>query len=602
MIGDSVALLRAILKPLLLYRLSFVALYAALLAPLTGWLMDLLVSSSHGGAVSNYDLLAFCLSFRGVVFLALAGSVSIAMFYAEQAGLCLIGQDGLRGAPVHVLATLRRNLARLPRLTRLGLLQLAGLVALILPFAAVAGAIYVIRLGGRDINYYLAAQPPEWRSTLRMLAVPVAVCGVCVAVLFVRWQFAVLNVLLSDHSPMVAVRESWRMSRGKVWSLAQPYLLWWSGWILGIVLLSWSFVLLADSALEWAGYDLVRLVPVVILGSAAASGLGLAVGLAGTSIHGLLLLRQYHALLGDGNPTEECKDVTPIGGIRRGWIVVIVLGSLILSLGGTLAHVRTLDLDLNVQVTAHRGSSRKAPENTLRAVLQAIEDGADYAEIDVQTTSDAAVVLLHDGDLLRVAKDARKIQDLSLDQLRFMDVGAWFSEEFRGEQISTLDEVIRSVRGRIRLNIELKYNRPDPRLIDRVLDILRREDFDDQCVITSLDYAALLEVESKRPELVTGLIVTAAVGDVTRFKTDFLSVHQSRATRSLIKRAGASGKAVHVWTVNQRDEMISMAGRGVANIITDEPALLVQVLREINELTITEQLALALRVRWLGKS
>ena len=57
----------------------------------------------------------------------------------------------------------------------------------------------------------------------------------------------------------------------------------------------------------------------------------------------------------------------------------------------------------SVKVTAHRGSSARAPENTLSAVRQAITDGADFAEIDVQTTADGEVVVLHDGDLMRMA-------------------------------------------------------------------------------------------------------------------------------------------------------------------------------------------------------
>src|SRR5262249_2835558 len=110
-----------------------------------------------------------------------------------------------------------------------------------------------------------------------------------------------------------------------------------------------------------------------------------------------------------------------------------------------------------VKVTAQRGHARAAPENTLSAVRAAIASGADYAEVDVQQTADGVVVLLHDRDLKRVAGVSRRLDELSYDEVRRLDVGSWFSPAFAGERVPTLVEVIDLCRGRIRLNIELKF-------------------------------------------------------------------------------------------------------------------------------------------------
>ncbi len=106
-------------------------------------------------------------------------------------------------------------------------------------------------------------------------------------------------------------------------------------------------------------------------------------------------------------------------------------------------------------------------------------------------------------------------------------------------------------------------------------------------MITSLDYNALLQVESIEPKMVTGHIVTAAVGNVTRSKADFLSLNAAKATVSLVRRAHAAGKQVHVWTVNTPEAMLRMIERGVDNIITDDPVLLARVIRERNALSRT---------------
>lgn len=84
-----------------------------------------------------------------------------------------------------------------------------------------------------------------------------------------------------------------------------------------------------------------------------------------------------------------------------------------------------------VQITAHRGASGSAPENTLVALQKAIEAGAEYAEIDVQETSDGKLVLLHDPDLKRTAGIKKNIWQASYDEIKHLDAGSWFSNAFR---------------------------------------------------------------------------------------------------------------------------------------------------------------------------
>ena len=148
----------------------------------------------------------------------------------------------------------------------------------------------------------------------------------------------------------------------------------------------------------------------------------------------------------------------------------------------------------------------------------------------------------------------------------------------------------------MKINIELKYNVPDPELAPAVVDLLRRKDMLDQVVITSLDYAALKQIKSIEPRLKTGHIVTAAVGNIVRTEADFLSLNSAQATSSLIRRAHRAGKEVHVWTVNTPEVMMRMIERGVDNIITDDPALLVRVITERKALSKPELLGLRLRV------
>src|SRR6516165_7584715 len=182
---------------------------------------------------------------------------------------------------------------------------------------------------------------------------------------------------------------------------------------------------------------------------------------------------------------------------RLAWLSVLICLLAPLALWASLS--RYLTARPPVRVTAHRGHARAAPENTLSAMRKAIESGADYAELDVQLTADGKVVVLHDSDLKRVAGDPRRLDEVSFDEVRRLDVGSWFDPAFAGERVPTLTEVIDLCRGKIRLNIELKFFGPDRRLVKEVVDIVRQQHFESDCLIASLNYDALVEVNKREP-------------------------------------------------------------------------------------------------------
>ena len=227
-----------------------------------------------------------------------------------------------------------------------------------------------------------------------------------------------------------------------------------------------------------------------------------------------------------------------------------------------------------VQVTAHRGSSGEAPENTLAALHQAISDGADYAEIDVRETADGQVVLLHDADLVRVAGLSTNVWEASLDDLRRVDVGSWFSPQFVNARIPTLAEALHAATGRIGLNIELKLNGHERHLAESVVKLVRSAQCVESCIITSQDQAALARVRELAPEMRIGWIVTAASGEASRLELDLLSMRLDLVTAKRVHANRAVGLATHVWTVDDPDDMLRMIDLGVDNIITNRPARL----------------------------
>ena len=233
----------------------------------------------------------------------------------------------------------------------------------------------------------------------------------------------------------------------------------------------------------------------------------------------------------------------------------------------------------SISITAHRGNSHQAPENTLSALSMAMVEGIDFAEIDVQQTIDGKLVVIHDFNLERLTKTCHQnIGELSSNQLRSLDVGSWFSRQYAGEKIPYLEECMDLVKGKIKLNLELKLNGHEVNLAEAVVNLISKKDWQKNCVISSFDYDILLKVKNLAPSLTVGLIINSRISNLAELQVNFYSVSTSYATRDFIEFAHREKKEVHVWTVNSLKEMKWFISLGVDNIITDNPLLAKQLL------------------------
>lgn len=222
---------------------------------------------------------------------------------------------------------------------------------------------------------------------------------------------------------------------------------------------------------------------------------------------------------------------------------------------------------------AHRGASGHAPENTLSALEVAVHLGADMAEIDVQQTSDGQLVLCHDDTLNRTTTGSGPVKARTLAELWDLDAGSWHSPRYRGEKIPTLVEAISLARGQLALNIEIKAAGPTVDLLSRLDAVIADQDFAEHCVVTSFDHALIDELVVRQPKFATGYIVgrDGLPKGVFKAKVDLLSLDKSLVKVAEMEFAAAAGKAVHVWTVNETEEMNRLIDLGVGGVITNYP-------------------------------
>ena len=163
-------------------------------------------------------------------------------------------------------------------------------------------------------------------------------------------------------------------------------------------------------------------------------------------------------------------------------------------------------------------------------------------------------------------------------EIEQLDAGVSFHKKFRGEKIPTLDEVLKYCKGKLDLNIEIKYNGKNKGIVKKVVRTIEENNFEDHCVITSMNYSFLTQVKKINPDLRTGYIMTMTYGSIAGVSSaDFFSVKYTYIDREFVQEAHALGKEVHAWTVNYRGDIKKMLDAGVDNIITDNPVLVRKV-------------------------
>jgi len=585
------------LSNLLIFDIFFKIIVTTIFGPISAWIFNRLVASSGAWVIGNEQIISFVLSPVGMAAVIFAGALALAIFFAEQAGIILIASRHHAGQAIKAYQALLEMLKYLRVLIELGLRQIIIGLLYLAPLAAVAGITFYMLGSQRDLNYLLVEKPPVfWIGAA--IAATIGICGLLViALLYVRWTFSVPFCVLEGDKPSIALRKSRSLVRGNFWRVTIIIL----GWALLItaagVLIAFLLDVLSEFILNRVGENPAIVITVVCILLGFYGLTAAALTFIGFATNCFLIARLYYDIgeqKGQSQampPTDDSATEFSQPSQRKiVWAAVIL--ALILTTISSAFIIDRIDLNHQVAVTAHRGSSKDAPENTLSAIRRAIADGADFAEIDVQEAADGVIVLLHDTDLVRVAGLNQKIWQITYPEIKSLDAGSWFSPEFKGEHIPTLAETLELARDKIKLNIEIKFNGHEKHLVESVVKIIEDHKFGSQCVITSLNYDGLKKVEKLNPDLKTGFIIAKSIGNMFRVDTDILSLASGIVTADVIAAARKGKKEVHVWTVNRPDNMSYFINLGVDNIITDYPAKLVAVINERASLNDVEKFLL----------
>ncbi len=229
---------------------------------------------------------------------------------------------------------------------------------------------------------------------------------------------------------------------------------------------------------------------------------------------------------------------------------------------------------------AHRGVRELAPENSLLSFETAYALGADGIELDVQLSADGQLIIYHDKNLKRLTLSNKNVIELTLADLKALDIGEHFGTASRGMQIPTLDEVFDGFGKRLLFNVELKTVRSrQEELAREVAACIQRHDLETRAIVSSFDMAGLRFMRLAALELQLGQLVirppklhSHLPQWMRRGPMDFVeAVHPNCrfVNQEFVRKAHSAGLRVNVWTVNSPDELQRMLDAKVDMIITD---------------------------------
>lgn len=228
-----------------------------------------------------------------------------------------------------------------------------------------------------------------------------------------------------------------------------------------------------------------------------------------------------------------------------------------------------------IQIISHRAGAAYAPENTLAALRETKTSGAVCAEIDVQLTKDDELIVLHDTSFERITGIKKKVWDVTLSESRTYNAGNSLSTKgYLHEKIPTLEEMIKAAGSDIRLMIELKSNKHNQEIVQKTLNIIEKNGFEEHCTIASMDYHLLVVSKEINPAIPTVFITDTKDLDIEALSAaDALSIEENAVTPSIIASAHSYGKRVYIWTLNRESSITRAIEMNADGIITDNPYL-----------------------------
>ncbi len=574
---DNVRLLKMNFRALLWFEVLYKLLAAVTLYPLILFLLDFAIEQAGLVYLTNSNLEEFLLQPLSIFLIIVIVSVIVIYSLFELVVLTVCYDLSHKGEKTDVVTLFLTGASRLAAVLRpqgvlLFVVVLAAAAFFDLPFASSLISMstfsdYMSAFWGSHHTYYIIA----------------AVIFALILYLLSFLLFTVHYLIIENRKFSAALRASRNLVKGESFRNALRFGVWFFMLFLVLAVVYGAFIVAAAFVVRgfW---------PADAQGTAFLTGARIITQFMTLVLYGIFTPLAFLMVSTLFYKLKERRKEPPLSVLNprpnrtvKKWIdillVLILVTSIVLNFNAInlalqASVLRNVELVRMPAITAHRGSSQEAPENTLAAIEMAASHMADYAEIDVRATQDGVVVLMHDENLRRTTGVDMNIWELTYEQVRSLDAGIWLSPEFAGEKIPTLDEVMKFADSKIMLNIEIKTSENSPELVESVVKIIQDNHFEDRCVISTFNYGVLFRIKALDPDIQTGIIITVAFARYTNLSdVDFYSLNARFLTRDKVEKLHYLGYKVFAWGVDNVSTARRMLNIGVDNIITSDPLI-----------------------------
>ncbi len=228
-------------------------------------------------------------------------------------------------------------------------------------------------------------------------------------------------------------------------------------------------------------------------------------------------------------------------------------------------------------VIAHRGASAYAPENTISSFKKSIEMKSEGVELDIHLSKDGHLIVCHDEKVDRTTNGSGFIKDMTLEELKRLDAGSWFSSEFSNEKIPVLDEVLKLFcNTNMLVNIELKSDIIIYKNIEeKVIKTIKKFNMKNKIIISSFNHYSLVKVKKIDSEIKTGALYVSGIVEpwiyAKRIGADAIHPLFYGITPEIVEGCMENNIPINTYTVNSEKHIYAVAKAGVSGIITNYP-------------------------------
>ena len=237
------------------------------------------------------------------------------------------------------------------------------------------------------------------------------------------------------------------------------------------------------------------------------------------------------------------------------------------------------------QVIAHRGASTERPECTQAAIERAIQTGATAVEVDIRSTKDGALVIMHDSTVDRTTNGVGKVGEMTLAEIRELDAGSWFHRRYRWQKVPTLREVLERCKGRIDVVLDLKEDSDEYR--QQVVVEVKKYGDSSQMIIGVRSMEHIKTFSELLPEAkLLGLI--SHPREIEEFVENGVKMIRlwpkwfDEFEEDLVQRVRKAGASIHLnGTLGEIEETYALLKHSPVSLSSDNPKQLNRSLRRI---------------------